>query len=455
MFGRISNFFKQKFGAAPESEVEPDGDQTGAVQRYANQFTPPATKQTANYRPTVMNTAQARVYEQLRSAMTMFTAGYREDTIPFFGSILNNLAADTSARIVAACLLGETFRCTGNFDKAQQYYELVIQESDTIPESMQRINEYICHYRPRAYCGLLTVFRRTLFDDHERIKILIQKIKTDFNIFQIEDLPAQVNLLEGLYLRQLGNVQSSIVCIEEGLESVSNAAKSLSYFLFLHPEHFEALLMVSHLCATGSNFHVRKLSKEILQANRGPWSLAFAAAAQLHLHLRRAADGEFSNFSANEFGQESDTVSELIAKLQKNARFENDPLLLTECAMLSLIWYMMTEDFGQARRELNTLKKILPACAQPTILLRAVETGALRRELELAGLLSDPGVDDILNLGQNALTELAQPLASYGCSDFLIQYWKATLGAAQAGAGFLLERWASEELTELRCRVWP
>lgn len=453
MFERISNFFRQKFGAAPEEE--PDGDPTGAMQRYANQFTPPATKQNANYHPTIMNTAQARVYEQLRSAITMFTAGYREDTIPFFESVLNNPAADAAARTVASCLLGETFRGTGNFGKAQQYYELAIRESDTIPEAMQGLNEFVRHYRPRAFCGLLTVYRRTLFDDHEKIKSLIREIKSNFNLFPIEDLPAQASLMDGLYLRQLGDVPGSLACIAEGLEGIRVAAQSRPYFLFLHPEHFEALLLVSHLCAPGNNFHIRKLSREILKANRGPWSLAFAAAAQLHLHLRRAADGEFSNFSANEFGQESDTVSELIAQMQKNARFENDPLLLTECAMLSLIWYMMTEDFGQARRELNTLKKILPACAQPTILLRAVETGALRRELELAGLLSDPGVDDILGLGQNALAELAQPLVSYGCSDFLIQNWEATLGAAQAGAGFLLERWASEELTELRCRVWP
>lgn len=455
MFERVFNFFRQKFGAAPNTEEESAREQTGAILRNANNYNPPTIKQSAYFRPSIMNTAQARVYEQLRSAMTMFTAGQREETIPFFESILNNPVADVTARIVAACLVGESFRCIGNFDKAQQYYELAIRESDTIPETIQSINEYIRHYRPRAFCGLLTVYRRTLLDDHERIKSLVREIKSDFNIFPIEDLPAQVSLMEGLYLRQLGDIQGSLSCISEGLESIRSAAKSSSYFLFLHPEHFEALLLVSHLCAPGNNFHVRKLSREILQANRGPWSLAVAAAAQLHLHLRQAADGEFSNFSANEFGQENDKVSELIAKLQKNARFEKDPLLLTECAMLSLLWYLLTEDFGSARRELNTLKKILPGCALPMVLLRAVEIGALRRELELAGLIPDPGVEDILSLGRNALTELAKPLESYDCSDVLLQSWKALLDGEPAGAGFLLDRWAGEELIALRCRVWP
>ncbi|MCK6692203.1 MAG: hypothetical protein L6Q97_08890 [Thermoanaerobaculia bacterium] len=455
MFERISNYFRQRFGTNPEDTEAPADDGVNANPRFSDDSPRSRNTPPAGHRPVAISSAQGRVYEQLRSAMTMFTAGYRQETIPFFESTLNNPAADAAVRTVASCLLGEAFRGTGNFGKAQQYYELAIRESDTIPEAMQGLNEFVQHYRPRAFCGLLTVYRRTLFDDHERIKSLIREIKSDFNIFPIEDLPAQVSLMEGLYLRQLGDIQGSLSCISEGLESIRNAAKSSSYFLFLHPEHFEALLLVSHLCAPGNNFHVRKLSREIMQANRGPWSLAFAAAAQLHLHLRQAADGEFSNFSANEFGQENEKVSELIAKLQKNARFEKDPLLLTECAMLSLIWYLLMEDFVPARRELNTLKKILPDCAQPMVLLRAVEIGALRRELELSGLIPDPGVEDILSLGRNALTELAKPLESYGCSDVLLQNWKTLLGGEPAGAGFLLERWASEELIALRCRVWP
>lgn len=387
--------------------------------------------------------------------MTMFTVGHREDTIPFFEAILGNPVADATAKTIAACLLGETFRGMGNFGKAQQYYSLAIRESDTIPESMQALNEFIRHYRPRAFCGLLTVYRRTLFDDHEIIKSLLKEIKSDFSHFPIEDLPAQVSLMEGLYLRQLGNLSSSITCISEGLESVRVAASSTSFFLFLNPEHFEALLLISHLCSQRNSFHVRKISQEILKAGHGPWSLAFAAAAQLHLHLRQAANEEFTNFSSTEFGQESEKVSKLIADLQKNARFENDPLLLTECAMLSLIWYLLIEDFQKALHELDRLKKMLPDCSQPLVLLRSVELGALRWELELAGLIPDTALETVFEHGRKAYSELSKPLQTYGCSDELRQFWKGLLSAQQLGSEFLLDLWASEKVTELRSRVWP
>ena len=123
--------------------------------------------------------------------------------------------------------------------------------------------------------------------------------------------------------------------------------------------------------------------------------------------------------------------------------------------MLSMIWYILIEDFTQARRELNTLKKRLPNCSQPLILLRTVELGSLRQELALAGLMPDAEIEALFHLGRTAFAELSKPLQTYGCSDELRQLWKGLLTTAQPGPGFLLDRWASDEMTEMRSRVWP
>lgn len=450
MFDRMANYFRQKFGADALA-AEP------TAENHADAHGPASGGKPAGFsaRPVPMSLAQGHVQEQLRVAMSFFTNGYREEAMPFCEQILKNQAADASKRVVAHCLLGEIFRGKGDFGRAQQQYELAIRESDSIPESRQALDEFVRHYRPRAFCGLLTVYRRTLFDDHEKIRKLLTEIKSDFSLFAIEDLPAQVNLMEGLYLRQLGDVEVSIACISEGLESVRNA--STPYFLFLHPEHFEALLLISHLCLPGNNVHVRKLSREILKATRGPWSLAFAAAAQLHLHFRQAANGEFTHFGSNEFGQEREKAVELMTVFQKNARFENDPLLLTECSMLSLVWHLLVEDFSQARRELVRLKNWLADGSPPLVLLRAVELGSLRHELEIAGLQSDSAIEFMLELGRGAFAELSKPLRSYGCADESCRFWKSLLAAEppRRPNGFILEIWASNEITELRNRVWP
>jgi hypothetical protein len=453
MFDRLINYFRQKFGNDSHAREKNANNQPDTSARTSSEYAREKTRQVSFHKSRVMDSVVTRVYEQLRAAITLFTNGYREDTIQFFEAILKNPAADATVKTVASCLLGETFRGMGDFGKAQQHYELTIRESDTIPDAMQVLNEYVRHYRPRAFCGLLTVYRRTLFDDHEKIKSLINEIKSDFNLFPIEDLPAQVSLMEGLYLRQISEVPSSISCIAEGLDSVRKA--DTPYFLFLQPEHFEALLLISHLCESGNDFHVRKISREILKANRGPWSLAFAGAAQLHLHLRQAANGEFTNFNSNEFGQESQKVNELIGVFQKNAQFENDPLLLTECAMLSLIWYLLVEDTQQARNELHKLKKLLPISSQPLILLRAVELGALRMELNLAGLMQGSDLDVVFDLGRKAFEVLSNPLKTYKCSEEQCQFWKGLLTNEAIDSRFVLETWASEEIRALRSRVWP
>lgn len=392
-----------------------------------------------------------RVFEKLKVAMSLFTSGHRSDAIPFLESILSSHSADASIRTTASCLMGETYRGMGDFSKARQMYELAIYESNTIPDSMQILDGFVSHYRPRAFCGLLTVYRRLLFDDHSKIQSLIREIKSDFMLFRIEDLPAQINLMEGLYMRQLGEVGSSVAFITEGLDAVRNIQSP--YFLFLHPEHFEAFLMISHLCSSSESFQTRKISREILKANRGPWSIAFAAAAQIHLYLRQAADGEYKNFSSNEFGQDSEKVTELIHVLQKNARFENDPLLLSECLMLSLIWYLLTENFTEAAASLSKLTELLPKYSAPLMLLRGVEIGALQHELEIAGIKT--GAEKIIAEARDAFSDLSKALGTYGCQEHLLQYWRCLLFEECLRSDYILEIWTGDKLNELRRRVWP
>ncbi len=396
-----------------------------------------------------------KVHEQLRSAMTMFTSGYRMDAIPFFVSTLDNPAADATARTVASCLLGETYRGIGDFDIAQQYYEVAIRESDTIPESMRSLNEFVWHYRPRAFCGLLSVYRRILFIDHEKIKSTIKGLQSDRSHFQVEDLVAQASLMEGLYLRQLGKSQLAISSILEGLELIGEASHSIDYFLFLHPEHFKSLLLLSYLCSPGYNYQVRILSREIQQGNHGPWSRAITAIAQLHLHFRHVANAQFSRIEADEFQKDYQKIAALIAELKKNASLEKDPFLLTECTMLSLIWHLLIEDNSKVIHEFSKLARSVPVCQKPLALLRIIEIASLQREFELAGLTLGTSYENMLELGQNVFTELHSNLGSYGCSDTLCQFWKSLMALENPRSESLLNIWASDELNELRSRIWP
>lgn len=408
-----------------------------------------------NYSSTMLRNGNDfnRLYQLLRIAMDFFTSGQRVEALPFIEQILSSPVIEPVARLTAACLAAETYRGLGKFDKAEHYYELSIAESEKLRPDQQTNNEFVQHYRPRAHLGLLTVYRRILHEDHSKIQELLKQVQHDFTRFNVPDLQGQVCLVEGLYLRQIGEIENAVDKINEGYEAIKDMAPP---FLFLYPEHFEALQVLTHLCQSDGRIYASRLANKLYKGGRSSWSVAVAAISLLHLHFRRAADGQFSDFSASEFGDAHEKVADFMSRLSKNAKFEKDPFLISEWNMMECIWKMLTEeDHQNVIKEVDEVLGVLKDASEPLILLRAVEFGALRKELALCGALEHVKASGIFETGLQLLDSLKPALSAYGCDASFFQQVTQYLTGNKPSNPYILEEWSTETLQILRSRVWP
>ena len=387
-----------------------------------------------------------KLREILMIGLRFFHAGRRTESIMPCEQVLNYHLQYPTFRMVAACLLGETYRGLGDFVKAEQYYELSVSQSELIPQESRRGNEWYEHYRPRAQFGLITVMRRMLSDEHDEIKQTLKDTKQQYQDYPNADLLAQLNVVEGLYLRQLGEVESSIDSIQTGMDGIIEVAPP---YLFLEPEHFEALLLLSYVPLPSYTLQALRLSKNIIKKEEGTWSSAVAYIGLLHLQYRRilSASYEITKKDINE-------ISGWFYKLNENAAFEKDPLLMSEIMILQVIWSVIIND-GEGIEELTEeLMDYLEEHATTQIwLLRSLEMSSISGLLAENNYCSVDKLEWLLSKGRESLSKLTPQLKSYRCQQKLLDYWSKLLADVYTNSS--LHEWDSEPLRLLRLRLWP
>jgi hypothetical protein len=386
------------------------------------------------------------VHETLWVGINLFQEGRWPEAVSYFDRVLTVRTRVPSYRLAAACLAAECHRGQGDFSRAEQYYQLAIDESETVTEKHH--NDWYTHYRPRAQFGLITVLRRTLSDEHDRIAGLIAGARELFQTFASRDLPAQVCGVEGLYCRQLGDIPGSVRRIVQGIQSIDGLPPP---YLFLSPEHLEALLALTYLCSDGSAVLASDTAARVFTRKCGPWSTAVAAATMLHIHFQQRAE-EMAERTGRGRGR-NDEVEGWFRTLNRAARQERDPLLLSEDLLLRVVRAVEAGDRGLAEAPLKELGASLDVAPLALVLLRGVEVGVLA-----PGIFGDDGwpaeVGAILERGIAALNELQGRLVTYRFPRAMADRCRAVLGGAVL-PGAPLELWSSEPVRLLRCRAWP
>lgn len=430
MFQSLKAYWQSFFGGGTAGErAQPE------VRRYEPRQSMPARDESA-------------LRETLMVGLRLFHAGHRQEAIPALKHVLASPLRVPSYRLTAAGLLAETHRGLGDFVTAEQFYRLSIDESEAVLPDERRGNEWYEHYRPRAQLGLVTVLRRTLSSDHERFRSLLRIARDEFASYPALDLMAQLNAVEGLYFRQLGDIEGAIERLKEGIEGIRDVDPP---YLFLHPEHFEALLVLAYLCSPSATLMASRMARDVLKAERGPWSTAVAAAGLLHLRLRRIDTEQPANGIDKVADQKQ--IDELLEVLADNARFEGDPLLLTEEVMLCLACNIAGQKQHAAAKCVDRLAELWDDLPQPLVALRAVELGSLAAPM-IAVDCFPPTAETLLERGRVALEKLRGQLASYGCEARLQDQWYAIL-RKQVAPTTSLACWNSEPLQHLRARIWP
>ncbi len=394
-------------------------------------------------------------YKLFEYAMQLFHNGDRGDAV----EILNKLYPDAFVKdrvtaLVIACLLGESLRGAGDFKAAQRHYEDALSVGEALPQTQQRFNGFIVHYRPRAQVGLIMALRRQLSPDLERIRGLIDGARNDFAAYAADDLLAQLALLEGLFERQLFQIGTAKSLLEEAYTGVCALDPP---YLFLHPDQIEALLVQACLCSPFDRLFAEMRSQQILKrADSGRWSRAVASAVLLQTRLDDAMEQAFSNVTGWKGDMDPLERPEdlgMLEALEKGAQKENDPFLLTEHRVQCLGRSCVRRSGDRAWELASELATLLDRCPEPLILLRAVETSLL---WELPGGLGPCTlIDDIRQMGRECLDSLSLQLPAYGVHRDFSDAWAASLADASYSTEHLLECWKSKEMLRLRALSWP
>jgi tetratricopeptide (TPR) repeat protein len=368
-----------------------------------------------------------------------FQQGYRHDALPFLEQSLNHPLSRGYKHMEAAVLLAESYRGMGDFARARAYYEQAL--------AMSRQN--LSYYRIRAQFGLITVLRRTLSDDHDYVLRLIQEARGWAVEPRWSDLPAQVEVAEGLYCRQRGDTDEAADRLRRGMSLIEGKSRP---FVLFHPEHIEAFLVLCYLCNPGSAARAARHAHQVLAAQGLPWSTAITAAALLRLRLMRiaAAMGDGERVSLAEARPE---VMQLLEELDRGASREGDPFLLSEAKLLRTVWAVLSPDRDELLGLRAGLVATLDGAPPATVLLRAVELGALARDIEHAG--GPPEIDrDFARAGLTLLDAFRARLRSYGMSEEDVDTCRELI-AGNGRRESPLGLWDSSAVRELRCRTWP
>jgi len=384
----------------------------------------------------------------------LFNAGDREEAIPILKQVLDDPFKVPTYRMVSACMIGETFRGMGKFNDADDFYELSIYESDLRPVSSRKGNEWYEHYRPRATFGLITILRRNLSTNHELIKQLLNDARDQYQEYRNQDLMAQLNVVEGVYFRQLGDIDGSIHYINSGIENTLLMAPP---YLFWHPEHFQAMLLLSYVSDPGYLLQGSRLAKRMISEERNPWSNAIALSATIKLFLSRIFNNSNStNPKDNINKKQFSNISNLFERLNENVLFEKDPFLTTEIITLEAIWNCIISNENRVFQEIEQLDEYMTENASdPIWLLRSVELAAIKGIL-LKNINDEPKeiLVRIWKKGVNILHRYSDALKSYGCKDSLIKQLDSLL-TNQTIEQNQFKNFDSESVRMLRLRLLP
>lgn len=394
--------------------------------------------------------------ERLGYAMRLFQVqtGQRQLAVGVLTKLLAEPLRVPSFRLAAACLLGEIFRGQADFARAQQYYELSMQEAEAIPEEQRNENDWYVHYRPRALLGLALTMRRNLHAPEE-IRTLLKEARDRFAALDSADLPAQLMVLEGLLNRQLGDADGAQVLLRDALQGLRRLSPP---FLLLWPEHIQALLAQTYLLSNSGRALAAKQARELLNStDSGPWTLAVAASVLLHLRLdlllsdRARPDEIRAELAAPEPG----APKTLLQRLHAAAAAEGDPFLLTESAALHAAWYGAAGDLDAVAEHIARLETHSRGAIAPLVVLRAVEASALWQSCGLEEAPAIPALHALRLRGRQALDEIAAALPAYQCSADHTRKWRQCL----SGGALLTQEessyWLGEELLALRNCTWP
>ena len=393
--------------------------------------------------------------QNLDFGMRLFHEGKRSESLPYLTKVLDDPKNLPSFKLAASGMIAETYRGLGNFEKAEQMYELSINISDSIPPAQRSGNEWYQHYRPRASMGLLTVLRRNLSNDHNQFNQLLLETRNQFSNIAGTDFMAQLNLIEGLYLRQMGDVDASIQRLKEGIEDLQEVDPPYS---FLWPEHFEALLILSYVCTPRYMILAGRHARKMLRSQIGPWSQAVSALALSKMSLERL-------FPYIPIDPNDESTKEELGKIRswtkialEYSRFERDPLLISEAYMQKIIIGVVENQRSLVEQDITSLMNSIEHAIKPTQLLRAIEMASIRQELNALGF--DAKTNEVLSsinsLGKEAYQDLFEDLKSYNCREELLEYWQGLLYTETNNSPLPpFSKWVSNEINELRLRIWP
>jgi hypothetical protein len=394
-----------------------------------------------------------RLRETLDEGMRLFHAGDRVLAVPALEAVLGSAVHVPSFRLAAAGLLAETYRGQSEFALAGQLYLLAMQEADAIPAAERPRNEWYLHYRPRVQLGLITALRRAVDEDHERLQRLLREARDRFAGAGAGDVMAQLNAVEGMYLRQCGDLAGAVDRLGLARDAM---ARMDPPFTFLDPDHLEALLLQVRLLMPGARVLMARAARGLLAAaDAGPWSKAVAAAALLHVQLGRmtregAAPPVFSEALDDTSSQ---GAGHLISVLEANSTAERDPLLITEATTLRAAWLGASGRTAAMHAQVELLAREMAGAASGTILLRAVEATQIASAFARPGEAAGAALEEVRGCGLRALAELERGIASYRHGVVALAHDHLRPGRAAAGDRRI--DWLGEPLSCFRALLWP
>jgi hypothetical protein len=368
------------------------------------------------------------------------------------GKILNHQRSDAASRLCAATIHAELARENEQYEEAETLYSRAIEEGRG--DIGGALEAFALHYHPRAYLGLITVLRRELCPDTDKISNLISGYRRTFlapDAHPRQDSEAQIDAVEGVFLRQLGDSTTALNKLTAAAKAMSKMR--LDYFQFWHPDHIDGHRVLVCMTAPALTIQGRHDADVLLRRpDIDDWSRAVGLAAKLHFQL----DDALYETSGSKAVRASLTAggSAVLKWLDELARAGNrsgNPTLATESLMLRATWHAAS---GEHTVVAKCLAELARSEVDPNLaLLRGIEAAVLVEGWP--AVRSEPAVQ-LCKVGQRALQYLSERLERYNYAVSDIEWCRELLGRAanSVGAGGR-PKWSPPELVSLRARIWP
>lgn len=354
-------------------------------------------------------------------------------------------------RLVANCMSGELHRGAEDYDEAEDAYADAVRAGKEVDEDARRGEWYVA-YHPRAHLGLITTWRRTLNTNLDEIKELITTTRDKFKNnattgpFRIPDFPAQIDAVEGVFRRQIGDSGTALRCLTQAVNAVRDLR--VDWFVFWHPEHFEAHRVLAYLFTPRRQGESRPLAEKLLRPGVDTWSRSAALAAVLHDELDLFLE---KSHPKSPLPEKARSCLDLLAV---EGRESLDPTLFTESLMLRAAWSAAA---GNAAECLANLARIAGEqnLDENLKFLRGVEAAVVQQNWLAEGDPPAP-VRELCQRGAGKLDRLKDGLTAYGYPRKHLDWCRDILAAAGAGGGRRRPvAWGEEPLAMLRARLWP